>query len=316
MNQDIDISVLVITYNPDLIKLKSTLFSILIQKNVNLEIIIADDGSKNNHFPEIEEYFRKNEFENFKLIGDENNQGTVKNVIKGMEKVRGRYVKLISPGDFLYNEKTLELIVEEIKKSEAIMYFGNSIYYSFEKNDLKFYNIRNPRDIDVFIKNKKKKIKRNYLLRQDYILGASCVVQSKSFFKYLKKIENFVVYAEDCVYIYMIAEGIVPKYINENILWYEYGSGISTSKETLWNKKILADNEATYYSLKKEKLILSYVYEMKFSNSKIKRLILSLIFDFTRVLNLFKFNHIDHFLLKNTAKYKEEIMKYLNDIIR
>ena len=41
------IAVEVLTYNSDLEKLKLTLNSILIQKNIDFEIIIADDVSKN-----------------------------------------------------------------------------------------------------------------------------------------------------------------------------------------------------------------------------------------------------------------------------
>ena len=43
-----DISVVVLTYNPDLNDLKKTLRSIMLQDGVDFEIVIADDGSKNN----------------------------------------------------------------------------------------------------------------------------------------------------------------------------------------------------------------------------------------------------------------------------
>jgi len=314
MNRDIDISVLVVTYNPDWIKLKNTLSSILIQKDVKFEIIISDDGSVDNNFDKIVLYFREKSFENYKLIGGETNQGTVKNLIKGLEKVQGKYVKDISPGDLLYDENTLRFIVEETKKNEEIIYFGNAIYYSFENGDLQIYNVRNPRNVNIYKNKQNKKIQRNYLLRQDYILGASFVVQTRIFLDYLLKIENYVIYAEDCAFICMIADGIFPSYMDNDIIWYEYGSGISTSKESSWNKKILADNKATFDLLRKEKIIPNYAYEINYSSSKIKRKVLSMIFDFSRVISKF---HVNKSILstRNLNQYEEDILKYLNGVV-
>lgn len=309
--RSIDISVLVVTYNSDWIKLKNTLHSILIQKDVKFEIIISDDGSVDNHFDKIKSYFKEKSFENYELIVGKTNQGTVKNLIKGLVKVQGKYVKDISPGDLLYDENTLRFIVEETKKSEEILYFGKAVYYSFENGNLQFYNVRNPQNINIYKNKQNKKIQRNYLLRQDYILGASFVVQTRIFLDYLLKIENYVIYAEDCAFICMIADGIFPSYMDNDIIWYEYGSGISTSKESSWNKKILADNKATFDLLRKEKIIPNYVYEINYSTSKVKRRILSIIFDISRVINKFLVDK-NILLIRNLNQYKEKILKYLN----
>ena len=47
MNKVIDMSVIVVTYNSEWEKIKITLNSILRQKNISLQIIVADDGSEN-----------------------------------------------------------------------------------------------------------------------------------------------------------------------------------------------------------------------------------------------------------------------------
>ena len=45
----------------------------------------------------------------------------------------------------------------------------------------------------------------------------------------------------------MILDGIELNYYNENVIWYEYGSGISTSRENKWSKllfnELMAVNE-------------------------------------------------------------------------
>ena len=54
---NVDVSVVVLTYNPDLRGLKRTLRSVMLQTGVNFEIIIADDGSSDNLSEEIKAFF-------------------------------------------------------------------------------------------------------------------------------------------------------------------------------------------------------------------------------------------------------------------
>ena len=56
------ISVLVLSYNSDIDKLYLTLKSIIKQKIDDFEIVVSDDGSKDNHEQELAEYFKQNDF--------------------------------------------------------------------------------------------------------------------------------------------------------------------------------------------------------------------------------------------------------------
>ena len=47
------VSVIVLTYNPDREKLFATLNSIIIQENIDIEIIVSDDGSMHTYFSDI-----------------------------------------------------------------------------------------------------------------------------------------------------------------------------------------------------------------------------------------------------------------------
>ena len=49
------ISVVVLTYNSAFDDIKQTILSIVKQKDITFELIIADDGSKENHFEKIKE---------------------------------------------------------------------------------------------------------------------------------------------------------------------------------------------------------------------------------------------------------------------
>lgn len=63
------------TYNPVYEKMMLTIDSIICQKGVNIELIMTDDGSKNNYFGEIKEHLRNKGVINFELIEYKENQG-------------------------------------------------------------------------------------------------------------------------------------------------------------------------------------------------------------------------------------------------
>ena len=84
------VSVVVVTYNPSWDKEKETLDSILKQKGISIEIIIADDGSKENNFSLVKEYFEKNEFNDYKLVFNPVNKGTVYNTYSGLLADEGK----------------------------------------------------------------------------------------------------------------------------------------------------------------------------------------------------------------------------------
>ena len=216
MDKSIIITVAVITYNPVWEKFRNTLRSIIWQKNVSFEIVIADDGSENNCLDKVEEFFKEQNFSNYRLVKNPVNQGIVKNVLSAVNIARGKYIKLISPGDFLYDENTLEEVIGFAEKNPAALYFGNMFYYSIDENkSITIYkDKKNPRDLRPWKNHNMKQIKRNYLVDCDYICGAVSMYNTKKLSEYLNKIAPFVIFAEDCSMIYMIANNEPVYYMN------------------------------------------------------------------------------------------------------
>ena len=67
-------SVLMLTYNSSWDKTRQTLYSVLVQKDVSFEIIIADDGSEENNFEKIRDYLAAWNFAAYSLVANERNQ--------------------------------------------------------------------------------------------------------------------------------------------------------------------------------------------------------------------------------------------------
>ena len=51
------VSVILLSYNPDVNKLTRTIYGILEQREIDYEIIVSDDGSSDKMFKEIERIF-------------------------------------------------------------------------------------------------------------------------------------------------------------------------------------------------------------------------------------------------------------------
>lgn len=266
-----NITVMILTYNSNIEKTFQTIDSVIKQKNVNLQIVIADDGSLKNNFEEIEMYFKNYSFLNYKLVSEKQNQGILKNYINGLMHSDYDMVKPLSPGDFLYNEESLYNALKYINSSlMGTVYFGKLIYYGNEEKELKIYkNYCNPYNIDPFIKQNYKKIKRNYFIDLDFISGASLIVNKEKILPYLIKMSEYVKYAEDYALIELLAydEKIIPILDTDNnfmsFVWYECNTGISTSSQSKW-KKIL-DNECyqVFKRLTENKLISKKVFDLQ-----------------------------------------------------
>lgn len=242
----IEISVICLTYNSDINKLLTTLNSVIQQRNCNFEIIIADDGSGDNKFGEVEAFFDSNDFQNYKLIPNVENKGIIKNFLSAIILAKGEYIKYISPGDYLYDEYTLEYIYGFMHKYNAPVAFGRAVYYSEVAGILTIFKKRSPVVTQFYDADSQtydfRLVLKHIMLYGDPILGAAIVANRDEFEHYLKEIENKVVYIEDNTILpLMTLDKKRIYYINRYILWYEYKSGISTRKNSEFDKKIKLD---------------------------------------------------------------------------
>lgn len=248
-NSEIKFTVLVTTYNSDLYKLYLTLQSILLQKFDNIQIVVTDDGSKDNHFKEIEEYFNKNHFKTYKLVGNKENKGTVRNLISGLEYVKGKYVKFISAGDMLFSETTVEKVYQYMEEIDSLVCFGLLQGYRGNENKIEYSSFPHPFDIEIYRKKNDKKILRNLVLYSDNVCGAAICYQTDFAKEYMGKISNQVIYEEDIFQVLATAEGNILDLYDDYMIWYEVGTGVSTGKQSKFQEALRKDTENFYKKL-------------------------------------------------------------------
>lgn len=251
-----DVTVIVVCYNPEWKKMKKTLLSVVGQKNVNFDVIVADDGSKENYFEEVESFFESRKFSDFHLLSSKKNRGTCINIFEAMEHADGSYVKLISPGDYFYDEMTLCDWLMFHKNQNIKISFGNTKYYSTDENLVESYGrfLKNPRQINIYNKVNwsAKNSYLNYIFLNDQVVGASFLAETDLMKDYMKQIIGKIRFGEDEVYKKMLVDGIVICYFDRNVIWYEFGTGISTSDNSKWQKIYQEENESIYELIKND----------------------------------------------------------------
>ncbi len=102
-------TVIVLVYNNSQY-LETCLDSIFMQRYENIELLVADDGSKTFDIPYFETYIEKHKRENIRFFGvysNVENFGTVKSANGALQKANGEYIKLIAADDALYDENVL-----------------------------------------------------------------------------------------------------------------------------------------------------------------------------------------------------------------
>ena len=241
-----DISVVVVTYNPNYQKLLTTLKSVICQKDVEFEVIIADDGSKNFDKDIIKDFFSECNFYNYRLVLNEKNQGTMKNALSGWTAAKGKYIKQLSPGDYLYSNNTLYCMYNYIKKTGATLIFGTEASYSIENNKIELIDYSNPVDIRPYIEADSDAIINKYVVERQFANGMTFLVQRSKLLEYANLLNGKVKYGEDFTYLLMIAGEEPVAFLNTYVIWYEYGSGISTTTNSIWFERLDKDKKACY----------------------------------------------------------------------
>ena len=245
-----EVSIVILSYNPVIEKLINTIKSAIIQKNIDFEIVVADDGSKDDFKEIIVEFFRDNNFYDYKLVFNKTNNGTVKNAISGLKVASGEYVYLVSQGDFIFDEYAMSDYYSFAKKVNAKVCFGDYVGYSVSSG-LKIHNDTLFPPITSVYEKKQKYYKTSFFLGGN-ILGASYFRERNFALKSFEHISKYSIYTEDGTSTaYALVNNIEVFYYPRKIVWYEVDSGV-TSSGNVWQKRINSDIHNTYKSLLKE----------------------------------------------------------------
>ncbi len=147
------VSIIVITYNSSKYVLE-TLESAKAQTYQNIELIISDDGSKDNTVELCEKWLvaNKDRFVNSQIITVEKNTGIPANCNRGVKASKGEWIKLVAGDDILLEDCITSNLYFCLKNRFDICY-SNIIYFNgitdlinYPHNDERFFKIFNSKN--------------------------------------------------------------------------------------------------------------------------------------------------------------------------
>lgn len=239
-------SVVVLTYNNKLEQILLTLKSILEQKNIVCEIIIADDRSKQFYEKELEQFFLNNEFNNYTIIQQKKNVGTVKNLYTALEQCKGKYTKPIGAGDMLFNEETLFRMCNRMESEESVLGFGLVKRYLKEGEIIETNITLIPNNLKIFLEKNRKEIYKTIIKYEQWIAGVALIYHTQKIKCLMQKMLDKIVYCEDMVAAFVLLEGYTITYIPVYVMWYETGSGLSSRQQNCYSERIIQDQISLY----------------------------------------------------------------------
>lgn len=306
LNELIEVSIVICSYNPQWNKLEMTLKSAVKQENVEFEIIVADDGSRNNFFDKVERFFTINNFKRYVLIGNKENKGTVKNLLSGIKVANGKYIATISPGDAFFDNNCIADFYNFCINNTCDVCFGNAVYYSNKDGNLKIFDsVSHPNCPEFFQKTNRKREEYLIFTYGSGILGASIFREKNYALKYIGLLEDVCIYVEDNTSVlFGIMEGFIPKYYDRDIIYYEYGTGISTNNDKDWGKKIKEDFTKAYALLHEyypKNRFIRFINNPSAYPTKLKKCL------YPGIINMLKYKHYVSMEQKQRIKSKVEI---------
>lgn len=243
-----ELSVIFLTYNPQFDAVKESLDSIIAQKDVDLEIIIADDGSKDSPEAEIRQYFSEKGFKDYRMVMNPVNGGLVANLYSGLEAADSEYTKVLSPGDRFYADDSARGWIDFMKAKGAKWSFCEAVYYYKDENgqDKHVSGEAKPLDVTPYLRGDSDRCRWNYLVYKDITIGALALSETALQREYCKRIMDAgVKFSEDNMWRILMFEGETGAYYPEPAVLYEYGTGMSTSGSDAWAQRLLKDWKIT-----------------------------------------------------------------------
>ena len=195
-----------------------------------LEIIIVDNGSKDDSLESIKNYLSSIKFENIKTIGNKENVGFAKGCNIGSKEAKGKYILFLN-SDTETKDRGFLKMVEYLENNERIGILGgklSNIDGSAQPSAGKFYTLFNLFlmliGAEVFLGIRKSPNKTS---KVEWVSGG-CMMIKKSLFEKLSGFdEKFFMYIEDMELCYRAKKLGYTTYFYQDVkvLHKELGSG-------------------------------------------------------------------------------------------
>lgn len=248
MHDSADITALITTYNQNL---ESTLLSIAsaaLQAQCKVQIVVADDHSQSDNCDAYVRFLNYLGFTNHHMVRHEENLKTVRNISETLTHANAPFVKCFGAGDLLFSSTTLYDVVNLLSDSGSSGGFGQILSFTPESTGGTYFNApRNAADYRGPQSGMNMNLFFHQMLYADWIPGCCQFFTTDRLRNLLRTLANefSVQYCEDFAMTLMLREE-VPCFLEEPILWYDFGDGISTDRSLDSARKLYRDHSNFY----------------------------------------------------------------------
>jgi GT2 family glycosyltransferase len=316
------ISILSTTYRK-FDSLEATISSALMQDYPRIEYIIADDGSENfdnELFNRVVNLYRKSNTENVKIVHNDKNLGTVKNLNNAVKFVKGKYIIPLSMEDIFVNNSVVRNIVDEMEKTDCDILSYSRIQYTSDNQQ-----IRRMPCTDYYKKIKKlDSPKKQYiaLITGDYyeMASGSAICIKNSIMKGIGYFDEDYIYWEDGPFLAKCnRKGIMIKTAYDiDGIFYRLGGISSKKSKSLVSIALHKDSIKFYESELKNQFYKKSIFEKRKIQYTIKYGTISKIMNLYFIRILYLDVVIYRFLIKlknrRIVKKEKKFFKPLNTV--
>lgn len=309
----IEVSVVFVQYNPDLTKTLLSLYALIQQKEISFEIIIADDGSKEDFFEEISDFFHRHSFSNYQLHKNKSNVGTVKNLLGAIKLSKGEYIFNNSPGDILKDKFVLRDLYRFSIGHQSHCVFSRAIYYHNDESGYKIIvkhcDPLKPKAFNWYLP---RMVGKYSLFNRYWILGIVFFRKKAYAVKYLKAIESTSRLVEDNTSaLYSVMDGEKIVFFDRIIAWYEADAPTTDRKASTSRNQISKDFSMTLQMVD-EKFAKDPLYDFVTPNQN--RFVRILKHPYIKICSMI-FNHLPNEDTPSGELLEQELTKYLKETI-
>ena len=201
--KEIKVSLIIPVYNVEKY-IRQCLESAINQTLKDIEIIVVNDGTKDNSMKIVEEYLSD---ERIKIVNKENG-GVSSSRNTGMREAQGKYVYFIDSDDFV-DKEVLDILYKNSEKEKMDIVFSNFSYYNDrtkkekrakfifpfkEKINKGYYYLYNGEEINVWNRLYKKEFLEKYnfkfiegIIHEDQDFGFKTIILAEK----IKYVENY-----------------------------------------------------------------------------------------------------------------------------
>ena len=266
---NIQLSIIIPAYNCEK-SILELLNTIVFEAEISYEVIIIDDGSRDNTLALVKEYcFNKDNY----LIYHKTNEGAPKARNKGLDLAKGEYIYFCDSDDLIRDATILEKMIDLAEQKDFDIVIADLVSMNSDGDLTKHKGI--PNRLEVLKQNKyyfcdpipgTKLYRRSFLCHNNLRFADVKIGQDLNFYLKSVALTNNIGYLNECIYIYRCSlSGISRTYKLENLL--QIKSAIAEAEKYCRLKGVFDTNLKKIFTYVR---LTNYVWQLK-KKSHIKK---------------------------------------------